>query len=324
MQAYSGPLLLPVEVLREHLLPFITGGELPRLDLACRGSQVRELISSVIRNLVVHNKRRVLLSAESAKWSLEKQCFFTKLYMEGPLGEVVMDANFGEVLYCCKELVIRFSDRHMEQTLFDGDFERVVQHCSQLKSLSATIYYIQSSTYVPSIAQHCAGLLELNLLCLGPVYDHDVAQLAQGCPLLRKFALADCTEITNTAVRALVTGCPHLTDLSLERVNLDGSALRIIADHCKDLHCLAFYPAQPITDGAVVHLARQCTNLSTLYLNYAPHLTNVSVEALMQHCPGLTRVDLLDCPNITGSAVTALAAHCAQLKVSAPGVVPSE
>lgn len=127
----------------------------------------------------------------------------------------------------------------------------VVSQCQMLKAVLLAKMDgcggVLTEEAVCSVAMHCPaveelrlnGMYKLSAACLRTVADH--------CPRLRVFTVVDMPDATDDDVTALVDKCPLLQKLGLPLASsLTPQCLRHIADHCKHLTHVNFWPAHQL------------------------------------------------------------------------------
>ena len=318
-------LSLPVEVVRDQVLPFLSLKDLVDLDTAACHQKSRRGFHQRLQGVTFDGNLTHKLEGSVLKWLKDRKCSLESIFLsQKTCDEMFVDhaAAFVNTKYCI------FNDCKIS----NQGFEAFVNNCHNLEYLRMECCGQLYSGCIVYLSSRCVNLYALDIAFSHWVRDVDIVALATNCPHLQDLNMRGCDEvtndslialgrhcsglrllcftdsersITNVGVAALAQGCPLLETLLIERCDfVDEKSLLPLVMNCQQLHSLSFYACRGISDEGfetmLPHM-KAIKNLTLLQKNY--FITEHMFSALAIHCTNLESLTVRDCRYMTDAAL---------------------
>eukprot|EP00268_Persea_americana_P034521 TRINITY_DN3415_c0_g1_i13.p1 TRINITY_DN3415_c0_g1~~TRINITY_DN3415_c0_g1_i13.p1 ORF type:complete len:578 (+),score=80.25 TRINITY_DN3415_c0_g1_i13:522-2255(+) len=234
----------------------------------------------------------------------------------------------------------KISARNCSRLTISG-IEYVIQHCSNLLSLSISINPIPSPhAFIESFRANASNLqsLELSNTC---VSDELLSVIGNHKLVLLKLVLSGSHGFTFDGLSAAVLG-----QQSLQHLNLDGTGfltdemMSSLSEHLPHVFSIGLNWCTHLTSSTIFNLAKNCPSLEeismsftslglgeedfvselgknckirSLKLRHNENLRDETLERIGTLCPELSSLDVSRCWSITGVGIGGIGKHCTKI-----------
>lgn len=328
---------LPIEVVCNHICPFLTIRDHQGFNSACSTKHLRAWLSSIYYHTSLDNGSIVTFT--DLKWfhSVGVACVGIVVVLDE---DTAVNALSFIATHCptLKQLKIKLDFRLSHRPVC-GVWVSLFRSCFQLESLQISIGASITDADFSVLSQHCAKLHTLRVACLR-ITDTAVNALCVNCPHLLHIGLEYCSRLTDASLVAIADTYPKLQTLHISGCDFTEAGIAIIANNCHMLQSVkvsymvnitssglaALWAANPnlievdlsdnylLSDDDVVLLLQRCVNVRELDLSFCENLTDAAIIAVAERCPNLTSIDISACDNISDAALLSLGQHSHALK----------
>ena len=234
----------------------------------------------------------------------------------------------------------KISARNCSRLTISG-IDYVIQHCSNLLSLSISINPIPSlHAFIESFRANASNLqsLELSDTC---VSDELLSVIGNHKLVLLKLVLSHCHGFTFDGLSAAVLG-----QQSLQHLNLDGTGfltdemMSSLSEHLPHVFSIGLNWCTHLTSSTIFNLAKNCPSLEeismsftslglgeedfvselgknckirSLKLRHNENLRDETLERIGTLCPELSSIDVSCCRSITGVEIDGIGKYCTKI-----------
>ena len=312
-------MMLPDDMFRQDLLPYLTVHDIVKLDSACMNHNYRpQLMEKISGVILLGDKDDEYMKASLFKWLGIRRIYLIEMNLR--FEDNSSFASSMENLYVNQ---FRYTQHViMRGTIRDDMAILILSHCLFLLSIDISESYDddESSPQITdhtlqSIAEHCTGRLQsLSLSYCREITDTGVITISEHCTNLKSLNLGDCCEITDASIISISTHCTELQLLNLENCQITDACIISISTHCTKLESLSIESCDLITDASIISISSHCTGLQLLNLWCCQQITDVSIISISIHCTGLKKL-FVRCTAITDASLIAIVKNCTGLQL---------
>ena len=312
-------LMLPDDVFRQQMLPYLTVHDVGVLEYACVKHEYRLQLLEKISGVILIGDKDKLMSLSLFEWLYTRRVYLTNLYVEESLVAGLLDSGVNidedQFKYLLHLHVRQYSRHYSAMQLVETSIAFLIPHCKGLLSLFLENCAIRDELFI-SIAPHFTRLQSLKIVWCYNLTDDSITSIAQYCTGLHSLSLKGCGNVTDASIISMAQQCAtRLQSLNLEWCyNSTDVGIISVAQHCTRLQSLNVKGCSCIKDDGVIAIAQHCTGLLRLNLDGNISVTDAGIIAIAQHCTGLQSLNAEGCPKISDACITFIAQRCTELK----------
>ena len=284
------PLLIPSDLIRDHLLPFLDLIDCTRLDSAVLCTSLRHNWLDGLAFAILQDRHSTVESG-GLSWVKKKRVRFGEVELSG-------DVSDADVVECDKEVLSELRTLRISscQSISDEGLTHIVQNCTKLHALEIDYCHRILRLELNDVRPY--ALKELNFIECCELDDAAFIGLVVHFSNLEVVNIAGCKKLTDRSVRALSSSCTKLREIQFCIENgITSASVSDLAQNCTKLQKIVdMYVfrsrytshADPTGryNGILVELAQKCPLLEHVEI-HAPALTNEQLVTFSQHCPNL-------------------------------------
>jgi hypothetical protein len=312
---------IPVEVLRDNVLTFLTLNELALLDAATCNKALRSCLHERIKGVTftgVLSRWKLKSGPKIMKWLCCRGISLENISLSTTTSDetyVIYGKAFARTKNCILGGQVGNSER-VTPVITQFGFSSFVDNCPFLEYLHiAECQGLKSGISITYLASRCLKLHSLDLSVCKWVRDCDIEILSSCCPQLRLLRLCACLGISNSSLVSLSKHCAGLLSLNVQanRTTFTDVGIEALAQGCKSLKIVNI-PSCSVTSKGVLLLASNCSSLHTLDLAFCDFVTESGFLQVIRHFKAIRSLSLSGNQFVTDAVIYALAAHCKQCR----------
>lgn len=274
-------LLLPIDVLRSHLIPQLTWKEQARLDEALNNRTMREKFNMSLCTSRQEFWLRATTTVDQLRWLTTKGVIISTLVAYSCIDD------FSWLQFAALKLVVDEVDIYLDDS----------------SGLKNAMTFLASLRGITSIAASFKGGLRDD-----SVWDAVLVQQPHLRNLRFNCVGSRLRVLSNTCAATMVVNCLHLESIVLLRcANWCDQSVVLIAQHCHNLTDLQLTGCEEFTDLSLTALADNCLSLQWLRLSaHRGGFADAGLAHLLQRCK-IRELHLWDCSGIADRSMTAIA-----------------
>jgi hypothetical protein len=318
-------LLLPVAVIGDHVLSFLSIPDMVRFDSAVAQKRYRRSVEEAFVCVTVQLKlarpHQAQYQRNVWRWCIKRavtvaEVIFAELDAEEDvklLLEILHRVpGDGIVGWHCMMRVV--GTRVVRSTLSNSELKSRINRVDVL-----TVYF----PAIPGLWEEQSGAQEeldaqevepeaLSELQVGQA-DQGLPSILLGCKSMREIWLFRCAVLSLATVEAL---CSHaLVSLSLHATRkCTPELLSVIGNVCCNLRSLVIENGQGdeqwVTESGLISVARGCRKVASFAADYVDAVTESVLLVFAAHCPELDTLAFAGCATLTDAVLLALCAQC--------------